>query len=77
MSRLSFVLAALHVYIAARLLPDLPGGAAAVAIGAVALIASLYLIPIGFAARRTGAPDAGGVTLVALIAMGASRRCSS
>ncbi|MEO8536513.1 MAG: metallophosphoesterase [Betaproteobacteria bacterium] len=71
MSRLSFVLAALHVYIAARLLPDLPGGAAAVAVGAVALIASLYLIPIGFAARRTGAPDVGGVTLVALLAMGA------
>src|SRR6476646_2778205 len=51
MSRLSFVIIALHAYVGARLLCDLPGGALGVAVGVAVLAASAYLIPFGFSAR--------------------------
>ena len=54
MSRLSFVIIALHAYVGARLLSDLPGGALGVAIGVAVLAASAYVIPFGFSARHAG-----------------------
>src|SRR5512141_1633734 len=49
---MSIILVLLHAYIGARLLPDLPLGAAGFAVGAAALAASAWLIPLGFNARR-------------------------
>ena len=72
MSRLSFVIIALHAYIGARLLSDLPGGVAGVVVGIAVLAASAWLIPFGFSAppaqvrpRRIASMWAG------LLAMGA------
>jgi uncharacterized protein len=53
MLRLYGTIALLHLYVAARLLPDLlPMGAAAIAALSVGLVASTVLIPFAFHARR-------------------------
>src|SRR5690349_1089067 len=52
MSRMTLVLWLLHVYVGARLLPDLPFGIAGRVIGGVVLLASGLLIPCGFHRRR-------------------------
>jgi len=69
MSRLSFVIIALHAYVGARLLSDLPGGALGVAVGVAVLAASAYLIPFGFSARQSG-PESRRMW-AGLLAMGA------
>jgi predicted MPP superfamily phosphohydrolase len=72
MSRFSFVIIALHAYIGARLLPDLPGGALAIAIGIALLAASVYVIPYGFGARhRTSSATDSRRMWAGLLAMGA------
>jgi len=69
MSRLPFVIIALHAYVGARLLSDLPGGALGVAVGVAVLAASAYLIPFGFSARQSG-PESRRMW-AGLLAMGA------
>ena len=72
MSRLPFIIVALHGYVAARLLPDLPWGMPGVLAGAVVLAASAWLIPFGFGARRLASgPAQPRLTWAGLIAMGA------
>ena len=70
MSRLSFVIIALHAYVGARLLSDLPGGALGVAIGVAVLAASAYVIPFGFSARQHAGPQSRRMW-AGLLAMGA------
>src|SRR5919198_2528412 len=53
MSRMLLILILLHVYIGARVLPDLPFGLVGVVVGIAALAASAWLIPHGFRSRRT------------------------
>jgi predicted MPP superfamily phosphohydrolase len=66
------LLGLLHVYIGARLLPALSIGVTGEVIGALLLVASWMLIPMGLRARPLQADDGGADTLVwiALIAMG-------
>jgi hypothetical protein len=72
MSRLPFVIVALHAYVGARPLPDLPGGPAGLLAGIAWLALSAWLIPMGFRARRRGAEAADPrLTWAGLIAMGA------
>jgi predicted MPP superfamily phosphohydrolase len=70
MSRLSFVIIALHAYVGARLLSDLPGGALGVAIGVAVLAASAHVIPFGFSARQHAGPQSRRMW-AGLLAMGA------
>lgn len=49
---LYFVIVALHGYLGARLVPDLPGGSAAKAVLVALLVASAVLMPMGLLARR-------------------------
>ena len=66
------VLLLLHLYIASRLLPDLPFGIAGAGVGAVVLIASAALIPCGFRLRRFAATRrAKRLMWAGLIALGA------
>ena len=72
MSRMLAVLLLLHLYIASRLLPDLPFGIAGAGVGAVVLIASAALIPCGFRLRRFAATRrAKRLMWAGLIALGA------
>ena len=72
MSRLSFVIIALHAYIGARLLSDLPGGVAGVVVGIAILAASAWVIPYGFNARQRKSGQAESRRMWAgLLAMGA------
>ena len=72
MSRLSFVIIALHAYIGARLLSDLPGGVAGVVVGIAILAASAWVIPYGFSARQRKSGQAESRRMWAgLLAMGA------
>lgn len=65
------VLGLLHVYIGSRLLPALSIGVAGQVLGALLLVASWVLIPIGLTRSRRARPDgAGGLQWSALIAMG-------
>ena len=67
---MSVILVLLHAYVGIRLVPDLPLPAAVAA--GLALVASAYLIPIGFRARRSAAPRHGNRLMWAgLIALGA------
>ena len=68
---MSIILVLLHAYIGARLLPDLPLDAAGFAVGAAALAASAWLIPLGFNARRGAGGGNRRVMWAALLAMGA------
>ena len=69
---MTVVLWLLHVYIGARLLPDLPFGVAGMTAGGVALLASAWLIPYGFRHRRVVASGRGRTLLWAgLVALGA------
>jgi predicted MPP superfamily phosphohydrolase len=68
---MSIILVLLHAYIGARLLPDLPLGAAGFAVGAAALAASAWLIPLGFNARRGAGGGSQRVMWAGLLAMGA------
>ncbi|HXU66322.1 MAG TPA: metallophosphoesterase [Casimicrobiaceae bacterium] len=52
MSRMVPILWLLHVYIGARLLPDLQFGVTGIVLGSVVLLASAWLIPYGFRRRR-------------------------
>src|SRR4051812_47262047 len=68
-----FPIALLHLYVAARLVPDLwPAGAFAVAALCIWLIVSASLIPFSFMARRTTMSDVRSRVLAwtGLIAMG-------
>jgi uncharacterized membrane protein len=72
MSRLSFIIVALHAYVGARLLPDLPWGVTGTLAGVAVLAASVWLIPFGFGARRRAAgPARPRLTWAGLLAMGA------
>jgi predicted MPP superfamily phosphohydrolase len=72
MSRLPFIIVALHAYIGARLLPDLPWGMTGTLAGVAMLAASAWLIPFGFGARRRASgPDKPRLTWAGLLAMGA------
>lgn len=62
------LLVLLHVYIGARLLPDLPIGALGRACGAVLLLASLVLIPLSMMAPQRRIGD--GAVWAGMIAMG-------
>ncbi len=66
------LLGLLHVYIGVRLLPALSIGVTGEVIGALLLLASWVLIPMGLTARSRQADEGGADTLVwtALIAMG-------
>src|SRR5689334_13071121 len=66
------LLGLLHVYIGVRLLPALSIGVTGEVVGALLLVASWVLIPMGLTARSRQANDGGADTLVwtALIAMG-------
>src|SRR5690554_817370 len=46
------ILALLHLYIGVRLLPDLPGQPFSLQLGALYLLLSLCVIPLGFVSRR-------------------------
>jgi predicted MPP superfamily phosphohydrolase len=62
----------LHLYVAARILPDLPFGGVGVAAGVIVLVASALLIPYGFRRRRVAAGRAGRALISAgLVALGA------
>ena len=72
MSRTRVLLLLLHAYVAARILPDLPFGAAGIAAGAFVLLASAWLIPYGFRLRRTRPSGRARLLMWAgLIALGA------
>jgi predicted MPP superfamily phosphohydrolase len=72
MSRLPYIIVALHAYVGARLLPDLPWGMAGVLAGVAMLAASAWLIPFGFGARRRASgPAQPRLTWAGLLAMGA------
>jgi predicted MPP superfamily phosphohydrolase len=72
MSRMMLILWLLHVYVAARILPDLPFGSAGVVVGGLALVASAWLIPFGFRRRRSGATGSARALMWAgLVALGA------
>src|SRR5690242_5438359 len=73
MSRMTLILWLLHVYIGARVLPDLPFGAAGIAAGSLVLLASASLIPYGFQRRRAVVPGrrARGLMWAGLVALGA------
>jgi uncharacterized protein len=66
------VLASLHVYIGARLLPALPIGVVGLTVGVLLLVASCALIPLGLMsrARRAQSPSSDRLVLTALIFMG-------
>ena len=72
MSRLPLMLLLLHVYVGARLLPDLPFGTAGIVLGAAVLVLSACLIPFGFRMRRARpAGRAKALMWAGLIALGA------
>jgi predicted MPP superfamily phosphohydrolase len=72
MSRLPVMLLLLHLYVGARLLPDLPFGAAGAAFGGAVLVVSAWLIPFGFRMRRTRpAGRARALMWAGLVALGA------
>ena len=72
MSRMMLILWLLHVYVAARILPDLPFGSAGVAAGSLAIVASAWLIPFGFRRRRSSATGSAKALMWAgLVALGA------
>ena len=72
MPRLSLMLLLLHVYVGARLLPDLPFGTAGLVLGAAVLLLSAFLIPFGFRMRRTRPAGRAKVLMWAgLVAVGA------
>ncbi|MGE5169539.1 MAG: metallophosphoesterase [Rudaea sp.] len=72
MSRLPVMLLLLHLYVGARLLPDLPFGSAGVALGATVLLLSAGLIPFGFRRRRARpAGHAKALMWAGLVALGA------
>ena len=72
MSRLPFIIVALHAYVGARLLPDLPWGMTGMLAGAAVLAASAWLIPFGFSARRRASgPAQPRLMWAGLLAMGA------
>ena len=72
MSRMTWVLILLHVYVGARLLPDLPLGVAGIIAGTMALAASACVMPFGFRARRARAASHQQALMWAgLLAMGA------
>ena len=69
---MTLILWLLHVYVGVRLLPDLPFGAAGIAVGAIALLASAWLIPYGFKRRRTAVSGRARTLMWAgLVALGA------
>lgn len=70
---MTLILWLLHVYIGARVLPDLPFGAAGIAAGSLVLLASASLIPYGFQRRRDVVPGrrARGLMWAGLVALGA------
>ena len=71
MSRAYFLILALHAYIGARLVLDLPLGAWAAVPLILWLVASAVLMPVGFGARRAeGVGAARRVVWAGLIAMG-------
>jgi predicted MPP superfamily phosphohydrolase len=71
-SRLRILLLVLHVYVGARLLPDLPGGIAALVAGARVLAGSAALVPFAFRYRRARAVGVRRVLMWGgLVAMGA------
>jgi len=77
MSRLPFIIVALHVYVGARLVPDLPWGVIGMLAGAAVLAASAWLIPFGFGARRRASgPTQPRLTWAGLLRWGRSRRFS-
>jgi uncharacterized protein len=66
------LLAVLHAYIGARLLPDLGVGTLGIAAGGLLLAASACVIPLGFRARRNpGRTGAKWAMWTGLVAMGA------
>jgi len=72
MSRMPALLLLLHAYIGFRLLPDLPFGAAGVALGIGVLAASAWLIPFGFRRQRAiAAGHAKQLMWAGLVAIGA------
>jgi len=72
MSRMPALLLLLHAYIGFRLLPDLPFGAAGVALGIGVLAASAWLIPFGFHRQRAiAAGHAKQLMWAGLVAIGA------
>jgi uncharacterized protein len=72
MSRMMLILWLLHVYVAARILPDLPFGTVGVVAGSLALVASAWLIPFGFRRRRSSAAGSAKALMWAgLVALGA------
>ncbi|HSC22461.1 MAG TPA: metallophosphoesterase [Casimicrobiaceae bacterium] len=72
MSRMTLILWLLHVYVGVRLLPDLPFGVVGIAVGAIALLASAWLIPYGFKRRRTAVSGRARTLMWAgLVALGA------
>jgi predicted MPP superfamily phosphohydrolase len=64
------LLALLHGYIGARLLPDLPIGSAGRALGALLLAASFVLIPLSMLSSRIQRRVGDGLVWAGLIAMG-------
>jgi hypothetical protein len=72
MSQLSFIIVALHAYVGARLVPDLPWGMTGIVAGSALLAASAWIIPFGFSARRrASAPADPRLMWAGLLAMGA------
>ena len=65
------VVAALHLYIGARLLPDLNSGALAIGVGAVLLLCSAVLIPLSMSTRSLRQPLADRIAWIGFICMGA------
>ncbi|TFW01937.1 metallophosphoesterase [Oxalobacteraceae bacterium OM1] len=64
------ILAAVHVYVGIRILPDLPIDNAARALGWLWLAASIVLMPAGVSAYRLAQPHADRVAWAGLLAMG-------
>jgi predicted MPP superfamily phosphohydrolase len=70
MLRLFGLVLLLHVYVGMRLLPDLPLGAAGVAVAAVLLLASAVSMPLAMLSRQMPQPRADVLAWAGFVAMG-------